>query len=453
MSVINNVLKDLDSKPSVFVPLNVEMPPTESNTNKKSTYLWLGGIIIIPVVLFVLHKNDSLFGLDETWQQPEQRITEIASQSIRQPDVIVTEVVNEKVSVTEPVETDANEITGLQINETESFMELTFQLTKEAQSYLKERTSNRYIFQLSNGVTNIETPVIGENPWLRNLKIDRLPDAVNLQFDTRKDVLVETNGLQENENFIWSIKLKKPIQTEVVNKASSATTVLAINTKAETKQSEVASQINEPEKNQTVKKREIKLEINPTGQPGPIRSDAERLKRAVMNYRAKNWQAAEQGFKQLVGSQEDKLAREYLINVLLQQNKSKEAETWLQESIERYPEDLNFKLAEANRLFSAKKYQQLIDEFSLESRQKEILKLLSTSYQLTNQHDKAIEGYQKILLLEPHQPKHWIGLGISQQYESRFSQALHSFQMAAKNGELNERLQAFVQQRIKQLSP
>ena len=73
--------------------------------------------------------------------------------------------------------------------------------------------------------------------------------------------------------------------------------------------------------------------------------------------------------------------------------------------------------------------------------------LLAASYQRLDEHDNAIRHYRLALREDAANAKNWIGLGISQEHSARLEAALDSYQRAGKIGRLNERLQAFVDQR------
>jgi tetratricopeptide (TPR) repeat protein len=77
--------------------------------------------------------------------------------------------------------------------------------------------------------------------------------------------------------------------------------------------------------------------------------------------------------------------------------------------------------------------------------------LLAASYQRLEEHDSAIRYYQLSLKQDSSNAKNWIGLGISQEHIAALEDALNSYQQAAKRGNLNNRLRAFIAKRSKTL--
>ena len=73
--------------------------------------------------------------------------------------------------------------------------------------------------------------------------------------------------------------------------------------------------------------------------------------------------------------------------------------------------------------------------------------------QRAGQHPEAVDEYRAALRLKPDTAVWWMGLGISLQASERGSDALDAYRRALLSGSLSPELRAFVEQRIKQLSP
>jgi tetratricopeptide (TPR) repeat protein len=154
----------------------------------------------------------------------------------------------------------------------------------------------------------------------------------------------------------------------------------------------------------------------------------------------------------LLGGKFDHQARTHLLELLSQQNDGEGFSILLAASLKKYPQDRVFLLYEANRLFAEKQYLSLIEKFKNHTENDQLLSLLATSYQRTEQHQLAVEYFIAALRINPQQPRLWISLGISQQNLSQREQALSSYKMALRSGSVNQRLHDFVQSKIKQLS-
>lgn len=447
MSIINNVLKDLENKPSSFAPLDIAEFSTEyenkSNSNKLR-YVGLFIFLIVIVGVFLIYINSSSMNLRVTAPIP---IAVNKNIGMIEPTSSLKEI-NNRVNVKAQANgVLRNEIIGLQINETPLYFELDFQLSNKVQSFLKQKTGNRYVFQLKDLLGNIEAPLLSRNPWLKNINFNTLPNGVEIQFDTRPGVLVETLEKQNESDFHWIIKLKKSIveSKEIVPpvKKITAKKTKSIDKKIEfAAEKEIGKEVRPPVK-------QVRVEISPVSNE---LSDADKFKRVLSSYKNERWGEAEKGFEKLIGSKEDKQVRVYLLNLYKRQQRGLEQEKLLSQSLELYPNDLDFQLIEANHLFSTRQYQQLVTKFGHYDQNKGMLNLLSASYQRIDRHDMAIDHYLKALKIDPQQSKFWVSLAISQQHEGQLSNALSSFRMAERSGKLNHRLKAFVQKQIRQLS-
>ena len=76
---------------------------------------------------------------------------------------------------------------------------------------------------------------------------------------------------------------------------------------------------------------------------------------------------------------------------------------------------------------------------------------LAALLQRAGRHGEAIEHYQAALRSQPNRAVWWMGLGISMQADKRLAEAEQAFVRARTNPGLSPELQAFVDQRLKQL--
>lgn len=456
MSVINNVLKDLESKPSAFAPLDVAGLSVEGRQKNKPLTLWMAGFFLMMVAAFIgysIYRDSLLIPAMKTMADPHSFIEKKTTNDTAEAIAIESSALRPGAEIKLP-EVVGNEISGLQIRETSKYMELEFQFSNKVQSFLKQQSINRYIFQIKDSINNIDTPLLGQNPWLKKMALRSAQNGVEIQFDTQQGVLVETRAINNEDSYYWLIRLNKPASKPVKKVDNTVKPSLHV-----TEIKPVIGQAPNPvtakqTENQQLQKQPLQIEKTRLDIKPVIATltNVEKLNNAVAATVAGKWIQAEQGFEKLIGSSEDKKARVHLIKLLQKQQKISERKQLLSQSLKHYPDDMYFMLLEANRLFSAKQYNMLIQQYRHQQQNKDMLSLLSASYQRTDQHGSAIEHYIKVIKIDPKQPKYWISLAISQQHEGQVSQALHSYQMADRSGKLNDRLKGFVQQRIRQLS-
>ena len=124
----------------------------------------------------------------------------------------------------------------------------------------------------------------------------------------------------------------------------------------------------------------------------------------------------------------------------------------MQQSLDRYPQQAVFKTAFARSLYKAGDYALAIEYLEYaDNADATQLALIAASHQRLDQHAKAVEYYRKSLDKEGRDAKNWIGLGISQEHTAQLKDALRSYRIAARLGNLSASLQAFIEKRIGKL--
>ncbi len=454
MSVINSVLKDLDSKPTSFAPLGVNAVADSSTKISPFTRYWW---VVIPVVLLAIGVY--AVGAIESLHQVQ------VDQALKSPSAIkgletpIEQVVATQKNAEETLQPAAsaqllpNQITGLQISENAEYMQLEFQLTEFAPSFLKQRSNNRYVFIIRDVINAISTPIIADSPWLKQIQISTLEPDIEIRFDTQPGVLVDTQERRDDSAYYWLIRLKKNLMLNQNNKVSVQSKgamdkrVIDGVSQSEQKTGSPSPVLEMPEEKQVSSP--VKLQIRPVKNQA---SDQLRLDAAINSAKQGELTSATQALQQLLGSDVDRQARIHLLSLLDAKKMPETFNSILDSSLEIYPGDIVFQLYEANRLFSEKQYQRLIDKFSSVTDNLQMVSLMATSYQRTEQHQLAVEYFGLALKMNPQQPRLWISLAISQQNLSQRDQALDSYQMALRSGAMSERLHEFVQSKIKQLS-
>jgi hypothetical protein len=433
MSVINNVLRELENKPSSFTPLDASSIVLEENGKKSWPLISLVLFCVVSVMIIVSYLvNYNGFN----------------SASKSHQFIPPTKQIAESVKVVEPVVEKFSQVTGLQINENMEFMELEFQLQNQSSIFLKERTGNNYIFHIKNTISGTRTPVLGQNPWLLKLSMQDLSDGLDVHFETRQGVLVETSSSSDQGQHNWVIKLKGIALQETAIENTIAPVELS---EPETDSIPEAVAVSPP-KRDSLKENdtpsEVRLDIKTAARPA---TDLQQLNLALRSYSSRDWLQAEGQFLRLLGGKQDRQARLYLIQ-LYQHLKSNKFEQLIQEGHHKYPADEAFQSLYANQLFRDKRYHDVIRIYQEKKSSADIINLLAASFQRTDQHEKAISHYLDAIRLDPEKPRLWISLGISQQERGQNKDALKSYQKALSRGLVNERLTAFLQQRIRLLS-
>jgi hypothetical protein len=455
MSVINSVLKDLDSKPSAFTPLEFDtVTSLDRNGRNIKWYWWLIPVMLL-LLVFTFWFSD--YGLAKQNQVVKQMkaLPGTQQQSInnQQPAAALAElpVINQQVKSVDKLE--RNQLTGLQIQENEEFMQLEFQLTKFAPSFLKQRSNNRYVFMIKRVANAIVTPQISDSPWLRKIKISTLGEDVEIRFDTQSGVLVDTQERREGAAYYWLIKLKKTREVVTIPSVKESEVVAPVNSTIHTMPVESPGQLKHTEKEIVKKENQseaaVKLQIRPLQNKY---SDQMKFNSAIRAAKSGDIKIARKELEQLLGGKFDHSVRVQLLGILSRQNDTQAFTGLLSSSLQKYPQDKVLLLYEANRLFAEKQYLTLIEKFKTQTGSEQLLSLLATSYQRTEQHQLAAEHFILALKMNPQQPRLWISLGISQQYLAQREQALNSYQMALRSGSMSPRLYDFVHSKIKQLS-
>ncbi len=455
MSVINSVLRDLDRKPTAFTALEADTVLSVDNEGGYSKLYWA----VLPLVVILLAVVYWLVYYDKTKPGQIDQKVEISSNDsgptkvIQQTESKLADNFIAVQLVPQSVNPDRNQISGLQIKENEAFMELAFRLTKFTPSFLKQRSNNRYVFIIKKVANSIVTPQISDNPWLDKIRITTLNNDVEIRFDTQPGVLVDTQDIREDNSYYWLIRLKKSLEVEQAPLVEESESVAS-----------VSSVVNVPDKDlsdnsitnnaqsfqqQELDESPVKLQIRPVQNKNTGKM---KLTAAIQMAKSGNITAARKELEMLLGGKFDHQARTHLLELLSQQNDGEGFSILLAASLKIYPQDQFFLLYEANRLFAEKQYLSLIEKFKNHTENDQLLSLLATSYQRTEQHQLAVEYFIAALRINPQQPRLWISLGISQQNLSQREQALSSYQMALRSGSVNQRLHDFVQSKIKQLS-
>jgi len=445
VSVINNMLKDLDIRSSQFTPIEIATvgPAMTHKPGHSYTVTVTLTMLLLAVGLTFLYFQFPYHGGNPVI--PAKTITDVAA--------VPAVPVPVKPPV-EPLVVPVNQIIGLQIKETADDLSLQFSLRGKVISYLKERSKNKFVYHLKDIQSEIIAPEIRNNRWIEQLSITPRDQGVDIIFRTTASVLVETREQRQNSEPIWSIKLVKAPQpvamARPVETPLKAVAVPAPKKPAEASVSSPETQARPELPAAEIKQdRVVKLDIK-SSKPKP--GAEEQLQRAVNLIKKRRWREAETLLQGLINGPQDMAARAQLLGIYGQKGLAGLFSAMARESIQRYPRQSLFKTEYARALFKRGAYQSAIkllqNSGNADATQ---LALLAASYQRLDHHQQAIRYYKQSLDKNGKQAKAWIGLGISQEQMAQLKDALQSYQMATLIGDINPRLETFVRERARQL--
>ena len=445
MSVINNLLKDLETQASQFTP--IEIATVEPAVTHKPGHINTMTVTLIMLLLAV--------GLTFLYFQFPYQGGNPAIPAKTIADVVTVPAVPAPVKPpVEPLVAPVNQITGLQIRETADNLSLQFSFRGKVISYLKERSKNKIVYHLKDIQSEIIAPKIGNNRWIEQLSITPRDQGVDIIFRTTPGVLVETREQRQNGKPIWSIKLiKAPQPVAMARLVETPLKAVAAPAPKKPVEASVSSPVIQPRPELPVagikEDRVVKLDIKSSrAKPGA----EEQLQRAANLIKKRSWREAETLLQGLINGPQDMAARTQLLGIYSQKGQAGRFSAMARESIQRYPQQSLFKTEYARALFKREAYQSAIKLLqNLGNADATQLALLAASYQRLEQHQLAIRYYQQSLDRNGKQARTWIGLGISQEQMAQLEDALQSYQMATLLGDINTRLETFVRERTRQL--
>ena len=469
MSVINNVLKDLESRESHFTPIEITSvtPPPSPRRDPKSTAVVVMLILLLAAGgwIYLQRQSDSGTATPASLPANEARAIVAAKADSGAVAAAADAKPATTVDVDKGVVTDqliGNQIIGLQIRESEQDMQLEFVLRDRVVAYLKQRSANSFSFHLREVESQIVAPIISDNRWITNLTITTYAAGVDIEFETASEILVETRQNLVDGETVWAINLRKAVP-RAVDVAVVTETVASVTPATESSPDAVApgesavqptltatAAIAEPQAPVARQPAsEVKLEIKSTN---PNIKSANQLEYATELINSRRYADAESLFQGLLGGVEDHAARKHLLALYISQQRNDRYHRLARESAEKYADDPVFRTEYGRTLFQQADYRAVIQllgaESGLDSGQQA---LVAGSYQRLDQHADAIRHYQLAIELDASDAKSWIGLGISQEQTAKLEAALDSYQRAGRLGNMNSRLRAFVDRRSKTL--
>lgn len=451
MSVINKVLKDLETRESRFTPIEIKsiesVPAAPSRPARPMLYAGLL-VLLLAGAAAIYHYRHLLVA-------PEP--SGLATAAVL-PAITVVEAEASPVAVAEPPAlTDAipaNQIIGLQIRETETEMRLEFALRERVVAYLKERGENNFAYHLRDTGSEIVAPLMRDNPWIRALSIEESASGVDIHFATAAGILVETRQQRSETGSMWMIDLRQARPASVA-KSSASENVPGAKARpdvaSEVPPDELPASLQKPApaSEETAPVAAVKVEIKASN---AATVSANQLQYAVELMNSGRSEDAENLLLGLLGGNDDYRARQHLMAFYSRHKRPGKLRSLLLASLAEYPRDPLFISEYARLLFQAGGYREVIELLAqgdaLDARQSA---LLAASYQRLDEHEAAVLYYRQSLQQDAGDARNWVGLGISQEQMAAFADALDSYQRASGLGKLNARLQAFVERRSENL--
>ncbi len=296
MSVINNMLKDLETRSSQFTPIEIATVGSAVAPKPKSfsgltitliTTLLAVGLIFL-YFQFPHSRGDAVI--------PVKAIVDATAVPVAPARTLI-----------EPEVAPVNRIIGLQMKETIDNLSLQFSLRGKAISYLKERSENRFVYHLKDIRSEIVAPEIRDNRWIEQLSISPSDQGVDIIFRTTSSVLVETREQRQDGEQIWSIKLTKLPQPAALVQPTETSPKVKVAPPVKKSVAPITTHSHikvEPGTPATpnAEARVVKLEIKSSQ---PQLSTGEKLQRATVLIKKRRWQEAEILLKGLIDGPQD----------------------------------------------------------------------------------------------------------------------------------------------------
>ena len=221
MSVINSVLKDLESRGNRFTPIDIQAVPSAVAPARERRSWWLSGLLLLALAgagAFILYQ--------------QSRLQLAEAPAVAAPvSPVAAAVTPAPPAQSAATLTPRNEILGLQFSEENDGMRMDFVLRERAVAFLRERGEHFFSYHLRDVDNRVEAPLMRDNPWIVALEIQPRDGGVDVSFETRADVLVDTRQQRGEDEVLWSVSLRRapPVmpETEQVPEAEPATQPLA----------------------------------------------------------------------------------------------------------------------------------------------------------------------------------------------------------------------------------
>ena len=415
MSVINNVLRDLEARESSFTPIEITSVRPPAAVSRRFRPLLMAGpaLLAAVAVVYLMQADPAAKPVDNVADTgdsaPAAAAVTVAADNGSSPlagnapapaptavepsspdaDVIAAAPDSSLAAVNpapspgaadqvyaslasiapadetpiEPVVTPAgmaapaigNEIIGLQLREAEQEMQMEFVLRERAVAFLRERGENHFAYRLSEIESRIQAPTIRDNRWIRELSIGAADGGVDISFETMPGILVETSQRQNDGEALWTISLRhaEPAPAAEIEIASlaPAVAVSAVNEPAIDAARRAAPSSAGSDASADTSATAAEPVKLEIKATNPAARDLNRLDYAVELINSRRYDEAEKLLQSLLGGGEDHLARQRLIALYERDRQDQRLAAMALESMQAYPGDAAFRTEYARVLF------------------------------------------------------------------------------------------------------
>lgn len=164
--------------------------------------------------------------------------------------------------------------------------------------------------------------------------------------------------------------------------------------------------------------------------------------------------SAEQAL-QLIIKQNPKFikASQTLAEILLEQNKSKQAQVIISQGLQRFAQDLKLLELQAKLLLSQQRVTKALALLKKNapadiSIAPDFYNLMAVAYEKLNQIDKAGEIYQQLVYINPHKSAYWFGFALYLENRQQRNEAVNAFVHATESYDATPLIVAYAKDRI-----
>lgn len=463
MSLINNMLRDLEARRKQDVRPPASEVPIAVNSQGSNRHVWLyaSGFLLLGVLTwlglkYVPETAPSLFKTSNNTLQalklppgnePMQAVPVAETDAaVTGPTVTRPPVDLIPVADTAPAsmgQKPGAELLNLGVSEADTKAQLILSFTQVPEYRLLQNGAGGAHLVVSFNQTqlgeNFNVPELKGGPLQR---ISLLPQQKTLQLLVDLDEHARVTSFQLVEQSEREYQLVIDIDV-----------VMPTVEQKEKQQQIVAATKPDPLPTHPVESAEPKVNKS----KNPVRHDRQAYQTGLEQLKLGDIAQAEGLFVQaLVMNPQLLEARLQLIDLLLEQNQLSRAENQLRQGLVIAPGNVYLRKLYARFLLNAQRHAEAIDLLQARpvpavAQDLEYHALLAALFQETSQFSAAADLYGKLLQVRPEQAVWWVGLGISMDQLGNYDQARNAYERALALPGLRPDLQNYIQSRLQVL--
>lgn len=444
MSVINAALTELENRGSGFKTLRPETTVSDKNRSnpERNKRLWLVGFVVLIVVIVLVISRQII--VDQAEQIESQTAPAVQSLSDSSEEVLSVQTQLEpKPAVELEASLMPRQVAGLQLRENNDSLQLSLRLPQAASVVLSRRTERQFEFSVFGYSGDIVLPDVSGEASINDLSLELRDEQPVILIATAADILLETEDVRMNDQFVWKISLSQRKSTIPVELANSKEKQLAATSKssapADTPRPVQTVIVNSPDNSIQNLKIE-KLDSQP--------SDTALVQRASELMQNAAFAEAEQVWLSLLGGSQNREASLALLKLYAQQQRFVEYDGLMHQ--QQFANDLEFVALDAQTLYQRGLFRQLVQRYQSQA-SLPVINLLAAAYQQLGEYPAAIKQYQRSLAVDPQQAKRWLSMAIVFDELGQKHEALLAYREAQKVGLGAPRLQDYALSRVQAL--